>query len=494
LYGDQPATRTVDYRVTFAVLALAATTFCLLLSMVIPAIPQFERSLHSSAGSTSWLLTAYILCAAVFTPIIGRVGDMVGKQKTLFAVLIALSLGGLICALATSLPVMILGRAVQGAGGSVFPLSFGIIRDEFPPHRVAWAVGIMSAILGAGSGLGIVLAGPIIDHFNYHWLFWFPLILAVTAAVATFVFVPESPVRARVGLDWLGAVLMAGWLVTALLAMTYGPSWGWTDPAVLALFGASALLLVLWVWFENRSSVPLVDMEMMRVPVVRGTNLAGLLFGFGTFAMFVTVPKFVETPSRVGYGFGASVTEAGLFLLPFALAMLVAAPLTGRLTAVIGSRALLVAASLLSAASYLLLAVAHRSPWDIYLASGTFGVGLAWGYAGMTNLIIEGVRADQTGVATGMSTTIRNIGSALGAGVSSSIILSDVTISGLARLPAFVLVFVVTAGVMVVAALVAARIPGGKRPATEPTATAALRRSREELGVGVVASVPDEGA
>ena len=109
---------------------------------------------------------------------------------------------------------MLVGRVIQGTGGAVFPLAFGIIRDEFPAERVAGAIGVMSAILGAGAGAGIVLAGPILVHLNYHWLFWIPMIMSAIATIATFVFVSESPVRAPGRINWLGALLMSAWLVT----------------------------------------------------------------------------------------------------------------------------------------------------------------------------------------------------------------------------------------------------------------------------------------
>jgi len=161
----------VHYQVTFAVLALAAMAYSLLQSLVIPALPSLEHSLHASADAVAWLLTGYLLSAAICTPILGRVGDMLGKEKVLVAVLVLLSVGTLVSALATTLPIMLVGRVIQGAGGAVFPLSFGIIRDEFPSERVVGGIGFLSSILGVGAGLGIVLAGPIIVHLNYHWLF-----------------------------------------------------------------------------------------------------------------------------------------------------------------------------------------------------------------------------------------------------------------------------------------------------------------------------------
>ena len=181
---------------TLAVLSIAGLSFALLQSMVAPALPDIQHTLGTSEGTVAWILTAYLLSASVATPIIGRLGDVHGKEKSLLVVLVVLAVGTLISALATSIGTMILGRVIQGAGGGIFPLAFGIIRDEFPAERVAGSIGLMSAILGVGGGLGIVLAGPIVDTLSYHWLFWLPLTTVVLSTVLTYFFVPESPVKA----------------------------------------------------------------------------------------------------------------------------------------------------------------------------------------------------------------------------------------------------------------------------------------------------------
>jgi MFS family permease len=493
---DLPAVtdKRIHYGATFAVLSIAALAFSLLQSMIIPAIPELEHSLHTSATGATWLLTSYLLSAAIATPILGRVGDMVGKEKMLVVVLVALSLGTLLSALSTTLPVMLLGRAVQGTGGAVFPLAFGIIRDEFPRAKVSSGVGIMSATLGIGVGGGIVLAGPIIEHLSYHWLFWIPLVMTLLATVATFVFVPESPVRAPGRINWLGAGCMSAWLVTGLLAVSEGPVWGWMNATVLALFGATVVLIVLWVWSEVGSDSPVVDMTMMRIPAVWSTNLAALLFGFGMFVFFITVPQFVQTPAHHGYGFGASVTQSGLFLLPFALAMLFVAPLTGRLAIAFGSKPLLITGAVFAAASYGFLAVADSQPWNIYVAAGLLGVGIALGYASMANLIIEAVPANQTGVATGMNTNIRNIGAALGSAVATSIIVSGLLPGGLPEKHGYTVAFAVSGVSLVVAAIAALTIPN--RPHSPVAASRAHPglTGEAEVFVGAAAYTSDESA
>src|SRR5207249_4439776 len=134
--------------------------------------------------------------------------------------------------------------------------AFGIIRDEFPRERVATGIAMISSILGIGAGLGIVMAGPIIDHLSYHWIFWFPLAAVLVAAAAAVAVIPESPVRAPGRINWLGAVLLAAWLVCLLVGVSEGSSWGWRSGRVVALFVAAAVLVVLWVRAESRSAGP----------------------------------------------------------------------------------------------------------------------------------------------------------------------------------------------------------------------------------------------
>ena len=455
------------YQLTFAVLSLSALAFSVMQSLIIPALPSLEHSLHSSADAVAWLLTGYLLSAAVCTPLLGRVGDMLGKERVLVAILVVLTLGTLISALATTLPIMLAGRIITGAGGAVFPLAFGIIRDEFPRDRVVGGIGFLSSILGVGVGLGIVAAGPIIVHLNYHWLYWAPLVLCVVATVTTILFVPESPIRTPGRINTTGALLMSGWLVAGLLAVSEGPTIGWGDPWVIGLFLLAAVLMVLWIRSENQSTSPLVDMKMMRIPEVWTTNLCALLFGFGMYVMFTIVPQFVETPTRNHYGLGASVTQSGLDLFPFAAAMLVVAPLTGRLSAAFGGRRVLLSGCLFSASSYVVLVLWHAHSWQILIAAGLLGIGIAMGYAAMSNLVVEAVPQSQTGIATGMNTNIRNVGGAVGAGVATSFVVSSLLRNGTPAEHGYLLAFVVSALALLVAGGTALLIP--RHPVHEPT-------------------------
>jgi EmrB/QacA subfamily drug resistance transporter len=457
------------YNVTFTLLAAAAVSYALLQSLVAPALLTIQHDLNTTTTGAAWILSAYLLSASVMTPIAGRLGDMYGKKLVMVAVLIVLAAGTALAGVATSIGVMIVARVIQGAGGAIFPLAFGIIRDEFPPERVPQGIALISAILGIGGGLGIVLAGPILAHFTYHWLFWFPLFAVLIALVGIIVFVPESPVRARGRIDPVGAILLGGWLVTLLVAISEGSAWGWTSGRTLGLLAATAVLIPVWIWWESRSRAPVVDMQMMRLRGVWTTNLAALLFGFGMFSSFILVPEFVEQPRAAGFGFAASVTQAGLFLVPATLGMLVAGPISGRLSSTVGSKVPLLIGSLVSAAGFLILAVAHDSHWQIYLAMAVMGIGIGFAFASMANLIVEAVPAEQTGVATGMNTIVRTIGGAIGSTVAAEIVAATAT-NGEATERGFTIAFAASAVALVVAFLAGLAVPARRVRAAGPEA------------------------
>ncbi|MGN6816811.1 MAG: MFS transporter [Solirubrobacterales bacterium] len=452
------------YGVTFAVLALAGASYALLQSAVAPALPAIQEDLHASATATAWLLTGYLLSASVLTPIVGRLGDMFGKEHTLVVALMVLTVGTFLAAISHTIGMLIFARVIQGSGGAIFPLAFGIIRDEFPREKAAQGIAMISAILGIGGGLGIVLAGPIISHFDYHWLFWFPLIAVATATLATIFFVPESPVKSPGRIDWGGSVLLSVWLVLLLLGITQTAEWGWGDARVVGLIAAALVALAVWVRFEDRAREPLVDMGMMRVRSVWTVNAAAFLVGAGMYSSFILFPEFTEAPTSSGYGFGASVTEAGLFLLPCTMMMLIVSPIAGWLAGRVGPRLTLIAGSLLSALAFALIAVSHDARADVYVSTALLGAGIGLAFASLANLIIEAVPPEQTAVATGMNTVMRTLGGSVGGQLGASLIAGTVTAAGLPTDHGFTLAFTLAAVACLLAAFASFAVPKPPRP------------------------------
>jgi EmrB/QacA subfamily drug resistance transporter len=453
------------YGLTLAVLLVGAMAYALSQTMVVPALPEIQRQLDTTSTTVTFVLTGYLLTAAVATPIMGRLGDMFGKNRLLVVTLGVFGLGSLVSALSGSIEVLIAGRAIQGVGGAVFPLSFGIIRDEFPPERVSTGIGLISATFGIGGGAGLVLSGVIVDRLDYEWIFWLALIVVSGAIVAARRFIPESPVKSPARIDWIGAALLSAGLVALLVAVSEGNSWGWGSVRVVSLLAFAAAALLAWIGYEHRVPEPLVEMRMMRNRAVLATNLTALLVGFGMFGSFILVPQFVQIPASAGFGFGASVTEAGLYMLPSAATLLVAAPLAGWLGGRIGSKLPLQIGTGIAAAAFVFLALVHDEPWSIYVGTALFGLGIGFSFASMANLIVEAVDQRHTGVATGINTIMRLIGGSIGGQTAAAIVAGHIAATGLPEESGFIAAFVMSAVGVGAAFVVAFWIPGRPQPA-----------------------------
>jgi EmrB/QacA subfamily drug resistance transporter len=464
------AGKRADYRVTFTVLAMGVAAFALLQSLVIPVLTTVQHQLHTSQDTVTWVLTAYLLSASVMTPILGRVGDMIGKERVFVATLVALAVGSLLAAVAPSIGIMIVARVIQGVAGGMIPVAFGIIRDEFPADKVPGAIGALASLTAVGGGLGIVLAGPIVNALDYHWLFWLPMILTVAAAVAAVLFVPESPVRTAGRISWLPAVLLSAWLIALLVALSEAPEWGWGSGRVLGLLAAAVVLAAGWVTAELRAARPLIDMKMMRRTAVWTNNMVSLLLGVGMYATFAFLPEFVQTPSAAGYGFGASITRAGLMLLPSAVTMFAVGMVAGRLAVRLGGKTLVTGGCLVGAAAMAMLAFAHHQQWEIYFAAALMGVGFGFAFSAMSALIVMAVPASQTGVASGMNANIRTIGGSIGSAAMASIVTSRLASSGLPLESGYTTGFVVMTGALVLAAVAGLLIPAARRLRPQPDA------------------------
>ncbi|MFN2538923.1 MAG: MFS transporter [Mycobacteriales bacterium] len=448
-----------DPRRTLAVVSLPAMSFSLSQTMLVPAFPELQRALHTSAVMVTWLLTSYLVSAAVCTPVMGRLGDMFGKRRMLLVSVAAFAVGSVVAALAGNVGVVIVGRIVQGAAGGMFPLLFGIIRDEFPPEKVGAGIGLVSSTIGIGSGVGLLLGGALVDGFGYPAIFWLGAAASLLSVVAIWRLVPESRTRTPGRVDVVGAAVLSVGLVLVLFGVSEGGPWGWGSLWVWALLGSGLLVLVLWLPMQARTRDALVDVTTLRNPTVLVTNVATLMIGFGMFGAYVLIPQIVESPRESGYGLGGTATHAGLLILPGSLSMLVFGPLSGSLGSRFGHRLSLVIGCVLSTLGLAVLAAFHGSDVQVLVFWFIVTIGIAFAFAAMPNLIVSAVPSSQTGQATGFNAVVRSVGSSVGTQLTAVLVASSAVGSSAPRDSGFTRAFLVCAAVSGLSAVLALVIP-----------------------------------
>lgn len=435
-------------------------------TLVLPLLPQLMRHFNASVGEVTWVFTASLLAGAVATPLLSRLGDMYGKKNLIIVVMGLLLAGSVICALSPNLAVLIVGRSLQGASTALIPLAIGMIRDRFPREKVTAGIGIVSATMGVGGSMGMIVTGLIADETeSYRPEFWIAAALAAVGMVLVMVSARDVGTRTGGRPDFLGATLLGGLLVCLLLAISEGNDWGWSQAGVLDLFGGSAVLTVLWVLVELRVRQPLVRLGLLVGRQSLSANVASLLLGFSMFAAFTLIATFVQTPRSIGYGLGGDVLDVGLYMLPSTATMMVCSALAGRIAARVGAAYSLAIGSVFAGLSYLWLVLSHSHAYDVLGFSAVQGVGFGVAYAALGTLAVQHVPMDQSGIASGVNSLVRTAGGSVSAAVTAAILAGD-TIPGLDGVPslhAYVLSFVIVAVGAWLAAGVAA-IHGVRHP------------------------------
>lgn len=447
---------------TLLILGVGALAFVLAQTTVIPALGDLQQELDASANGIAWMVTAYLLVASIATPIFGRLGDMFGKERFMAISLAAFTVGSIVCALSSSLTGMIIGRALQGLGGGVFPLAFGIVRDEFPAERVPTGIAMLGAIAAIGSSIGLPLGGVLVDGPGYHWIFWVAAIMGAGATITTHLFVPESPVRTPGKVDLVGAGILGVGLTSLLVGISRGADWGWGSAQTLGLILGGIAVLGFFGWFESRSSAPLVNMKTFTRRPVLTTNIATLLIGSAMISTFVLVPQLAQLPEGGEVGFGLSASEAGLLLVPGGLLMMFVAPIVGKIGERRGSKLPFFVGCLVSAFGLAGIALAHDSVALVVIWSAIVSMGVGATFSAIPNLVVNAVDEHETGEATGVNTIMRNVGAAIGSQVAGVMLAGHVLASGLPADEGFRYAFLVGAAGSAVAAVAVLLIPAMK--------------------------------
>ncbi|MFI1700175.1 MFS transporter [Streptomyces bobili] len=445
-----------------AVLALAGIVVSLMQTLVIPIVPELPKLLDAPASDTAWAVTATLLAAAVATPVVGRLGDMVGKRRMLLTSIVLLISGSVVCALADSLIPMITGRALQGLSAAVVPLGISILRDTVSAEKLAGSTAVMSASLGVGGALGLPTAAFIADNWDWHILFWTSAALGVVAFVLVLLVVPESENRVGGRFDLVGSLGLSAGLVSLLLAVSKGGDWGWTSATTLGLGAAAVLILLAWGRWELRAKQPLVDLRTTAKRQVLFTNLASIALGFSMFAMSLVLPQLLQLPERTGYGLGRSMLTVGLVLAPQGLVMMVMSAVSAGITKAKGPKVTLMIGSLIVATGYGLNIVLMSEVWHLVLVSCVIGAGVGFTYGALPALIMGAVDPSQTGSANSLNTLMRSLGTSFASAVAGVILAQMTTEYGGFALPAengFKVVMALGAGAALAAFLLAGFIP-----------------------------------
>ncbi|WP_171110919.1 MULTISPECIES: MFS transporter [Streptomyces] len=465
---DQPSGRASGAVVPL--LAFAGIVVAVMQTLLVPVIKDLPQLLDTSPSNATWVLTSTLLSGAVATPIMGRLGDLYGKRRMLVTSLTVMVVGALISAVTSALLPMIVGRTLQGFSMGAIPLGIGLMRDMLPRERLASAMALMSSSIGVGGGLALPAAALVAQHTDWHALFYGAAGLGVLAIALVLLVVPDSPVRAEGGFDLLGALGLSTGLVLFLLPITKGSDWGWSSATTLGLFGAAAVVLVLWGLLELRSSAPLVDLRTTARREVLLTNLASIMVGVSFYVVSLVLPQLLQLPAATGYGLGQSMVVAGLCVAPLGLTMMFTAPVYARLSARYGPRTTLIIGLLVIALGYAGGLGLMSAAWQTVVTSVVLGAGIGLAYSSLPALIVGAVPASETGAANGLNTLMRSIGTSVSSAVIGMVLANTANTVGGVEIPTlhgFRVSFLIATAAVAVGLVLALCLPR-RRPAGKP--------------------------
>lgn len=451
------------------ILSSIATMVMYVETMLIPAIPDLINDFNVSYGTSSWILTTYLISGAVATPIVGKLSDVYGKKKVLLLVMLIYAIGVSFAGFASNIYTLLLVRAIQGIGMGMFPIAFGIIRDQFPREKISIGQGIISSMFAAGAAVGLSAGALIVENFGWQATFFtiIPIAILLLITIWRFVHIGENqqidpaPIKysnsrgkesslvpvtnfdekggRRLQLDIKGAVALAVSITSFLLCLTLietSSGLGTANNSYVGIMSAYGTIIciaivavisfLLFLLIEKRESYPLIDLRLLGNKAILPSILIILIVGLSNFMVFQTIPILVRNPEPIG--FGADVVDAGTIQLPFALVFLVFGPTSGLIISRLGSlRPVIVGTSIITV-SFLGLVFFHDSPTAISINLGVLATGLSFAAIGAMNVIILATPKEYTGISLGIATLVRIIGSAIGPALAAMYMQSSQTV------------------------------------------------------------------
>lgn len=439
------------------VLLFVGTVVAVVSSLGAPLIPQLAVQLGVSLSAAQWALTATLVVAAVVSPISSRLGDGRHRKRIIIGGLALVVLGGAMAAIASSLPLLIVGRGLQGFGFALLPLTMAAARDNLPPERARRAVATLSVMGAVGVGFGYPISGFIADHGGVSAAYWFGAAVTLVALLLAIWAIPDpfSP-PAKQHIDLPGAALIGVGLVAFLVALDKGADWGWGTPRTLVLMGVGILVLGVWAYYELRLEQPLVDLRLMRHRAILTATGAGLLISVIMYVAMVTITQFVQQPT---FGFGGGIFVAGLTIVPLSVLSSGMSRTLPWLEGRVGIRPIIPAGCVILAVAMLFFAATASQLWQAFVTMGIIGVGLGYTFAAMPGLIVGAAPRDQTSSAMGLYQVARLIGAAMGSGLAITL-LRGFGDNGEPTLGSYRASFLATAGLAALTAFVAWWLPG----------------------------------
>ncbi|MCW2539981.1 MAG: Major facilitator superfamily 1 [Frankiales bacterium] len=465
-------------------------------SLGAPLVPSIATDYGVSLGTAQWSLTITLLVGAVSSPVVGRFGDGPRRLHVLLASLGVLVVGSVFAALPVkAFALLILGRAMQGIGLALLPLAMSVARDHLPPERARATLATLSVTAVVGVGLGYPLTGVIAEHLNLHAGFWLAAALGLIAMVLSALVVPTSRHRESKAFDLAGAALLGLGLAGLLLSISEGENWGWLSGRLLLLGGLSVVVILAWIWHELRIQLPLVDLRMMRNRTVLTANVTGVMAGVGMYMMMSMIIRYVQTPSTISYGMGASVVVAGLVLLPLSVASFTASKLVTYVSRWIGPQRILPIGVLAFALSLLLFATNRGQLWQPFVEMGIGGIGIGCSFAVMPRMIVSAIPPEETSSALALNQVLRTVGYSIGSALAAAILTAHtVATEEFPRNAGYTSGAVIGIALLVVTAVVSFALPtrGGKpRAKYDAEQELSVEESVDSALAGVIAFEPD---
>ena len=387
-----------------------------------PMVPTVADEYDISLAAAQWSLTITLLAGAITAPMLGRLGDGGRRRDVLVGTLIGICCGSVVCAIPGPYWLLLCGRAMQGLGLGLMPMTMAVARDHLPPSESGRAIAALSITTATGVGVGYPLSGFLADVVGFHATHLVVAFIVSAVGYAAVRVVPSSAHLPPRRFDRAAAALLAGGVAAIVIASAESSAWGLTSLPILALVGAATLLLTLWARRELRTAHPLIELRTLRFAAVQVAQSGAVLAGAGMFFTMAVIIRYVQTPRSVDYGLGGSVLVAGLLLVPFSAASLAVHRMLPVLFRRMPQAWLMSLGSFVAGVSMVVFTIWRSSLWQLAVVSGIAGAGIAMVFAALPLLVVGVVAPHETGSTLGFNQVSRTVGGAIGSAGSGAIL------------------------------------------------------------------------